>query len=45
MSDTRAVMKRLEEVEMVVGDMEGELEEMFRRLIRTRASLLNILTT
>lgn len=44
-SDTRAVMKRLEEVEMVVGDMEGELEEMFRRLIRTRASLLNILTT
>ncbi|KAL7117645.1 hypothetical protein ACP275_03G085000 [Erythranthe tilingii] len=44
-SDTRSVMKRLEEVEMVVGDMEGELEDMFRRLIRTRASLLNILTT
>ncbi|KAL9172911.1 hypothetical protein ABFS82_03G078700 [Erythranthe guttata] len=43
--DTRSVMKRLEEVEMVVGDMEAELEDMFRRLIRTRASLLNILNT
>ncbi|KAG8378050.1 hypothetical protein BUALT_Bualt08G0097800 [Buddleja alternifolia] len=44
-SDVRAAMKRLEEVEMVVEDMEAELERMFRRLIRTRASLLNILTS
>ncbi|KAL8514939.1 hypothetical protein ACS0TY_013860 [Phlomoides rotata] len=44
-TDVRAVMKRLEEVEMMVDDMESELEDMFRRLIRTRASLLNILTS
>lgn len=44
-SDVRTMMKRLEEVEMVVEDMGAELEEMFRRLIRTRASLLNLLTT
>lgn len=44
-SDIRSVMKRLEEVEMVVDDMESELEDMFRRLIRTRASLLNILSS
>lgn len=44
-SDIRTMMKRLEEVEMVVDDMGAELEDMFRRLIRTRASLLNILTT
>lgn len=44
-SDIRTMMKRLEEVEMVVDDMGAELEDIFRRLIRTRASLLNILTT
>ncbi|KAK6131417.1 hypothetical protein DH2020_034842 [Rehmannia glutinosa] len=44
-TDIRMVTKRLEEVEMVVEEMEGELQDMFRRLIRTRASLLNILTT
>ncbi|KAL0351671.1 UNVERIFIED_CONTAM: hypothetical protein Scaly_1555800 [Sesamum calycinum] len=45
MSNIRTMIKRLEEVEIVVEDMEAELERMFRRLIRTRASLLNILTT
>ncbi|XP_051123866.1 uncharacterized protein LOC127246490 [Andrographis paniculata] len=44
-SDIRSMMKRLEEVEMAVEDMEAELEGIFRRLIRTRASLLNILTS
>lgn len=44
-SDVRSAAKRLEEVEIMVEDMEAELEHMFRRLIRTRASLLNILTT
>lgn len=44
-SDIRTMMKRLEEVEMVVDDMGAELEDIFRRLIRTRASLLNILTS
>lgn len=44
-SDIRTMMKRLEEVEMVVEDMGAELEDMFRRLIRTRASLLNLLST
>ncbi|KAL8030765.1 hypothetical protein ABFX02_14G307000 [Erythranthe guttata] len=44
-SDVRSAAKRLEEVEIMVEDMEDELEHMFRRLIRTRASLLNILTT
>lgn len=44
-SDVRLVMKKLEEVEMMVDDMESELEDMFRRLIRTRASLLNVLTS
>ncbi|KAL1533115.1 hypothetical protein AAHA92_33046 [Salvia divinorum] len=43
-SDIRTMMKRLEEVEMVVDDMAAELDDMFRRLIRTRASLLNIIT-
>lgn len=45
MSDVRVVMKKLEEVELMVDDMGSELEDMFRRLIRTRASLLNILTS
>ncbi|CAN0927367.1 hypothetical protein LINGRAHAP2_LOCUS35858 [Linum grandiflorum] len=36
--------KRLEAVEIAIEDLEGELECMFRRLIQTRASLLNILT-
>ncbi|KAI3464725.1 hypothetical protein Pfo_021388 [Paulownia fortunei] len=45
LSDIRTAAKKLEEVEMVVQDMEAELQDMFRRLIRTRASLLNILTT
>ncbi|XP_057796996.1 uncharacterized protein LOC131013013 [Salvia miltiorrhiza] len=43
-ADIRTMMKRLEEVEMVVDDMGAELEDMFRKLIRTRASLLNIIT-
>ncbi|GER34010.1 hypothetical protein STAS_10188 [Striga asiatica] len=43
--DPAEVRKRLEEVEAVVEEMEEELDRMFRRLIRTRASLLNILTT
>lgn len=36
--------KRLEEVETAIEDLEEELECIFRRLIRTRVSLLNILT-
>ncbi|KAL2241928.1 UNVERIFIED_CONTAM: hypothetical protein Sindi_0310800 [Sesamum indicum] len=44
-TEIRSVAKRLEEVETVVEDMEAELDHMFRRLVRTRASLLNILTT
>ncbi|KZV16536.1 hypothetical protein F511_11368 [Dorcoceras hygrometricum] len=43
--DAAAALKRLEAVEVVVEDLEGELEQMFRRLIRTRASLLNIITS
>ncbi|XP_073141346.1 uncharacterized protein [Henckelia pumila] len=41
----RSALKRLEAVEVVVEDLEGELEQMFRRLIRTRASLLNIINS
>ncbi|KAK4429477.1 hypothetical protein Salat_1248200 [Sesamum alatum] len=44
-SNIPTMVKRLEEVEVVVEDMEAELERMFRRLISTRASLLNILTS
>nr|XP_004238628.1 uncharacterized protein LOC101252177 [Solanum lycopersicum] len=41
----QCVNKRLEAVEIVVEDvLEGELECIIRRLIRTRVSLLNILT-
>lgn len=36
---------RLEAVEIVIEDLEIELECMFRRLIQTRVSLLNMLTT
>ncbi|XP_009782620.1 uncharacterized protein LOC107796596 [Nicotiana tabacum] len=36
--------KRLGAVEMAIEDLEGELECIIRRLIRTRVSLLNILT-
>ncbi|CAI0434971.1 unnamed protein product [Linum tenue] len=36
--------KRLEAVEIAIEDLGSELECMFRRLIQTRASLLNILT-
>lgn len=36
--------KRLEAVEMAIEELEQELECIFRRLIRTRVSLLNILT-
>ncbi|KAF5727282.1 hypothetical protein HS088_TW22G00972 [Tripterygium wilfordii] len=36
--------KRLEAVEIAIEDLEVELECMFRRLIQTRVSLLNILT-
>lgn len=35
---------RLEAVEIMIEDLELELECMFRRLIQTRVSLLNILT-
>ncbi|GAA0159009.1 hypothetical protein Leryth_017611 [Lithospermum erythrorhizon] len=38
------VYKRLEVVEIAIEDLEDKLECMFRRLIRTRVSLLNILT-
>ncbi|KAG7966897.1 hypothetical protein I3843_08G072200 [Carya illinoinensis] len=37
--------KRLEAAEIAIEDLEAELEFMFRRLIQTRVSLLNILTT
>lgn len=41
----QCVHKRLEAVEIVIEDiLEGELECIIRRLIRTRVSLLNILT-
>ncbi|XP_060194808.1 uncharacterized protein LOC132624006 [Lycium barbarum] len=40
----QCVNKRLEAVEFVIEDLEGELECIIRRLIRTRVSLLNILT-
>lgn len=41
----QCVNKRLEAVEIVIEDiLEGELECIIRRLIRTRVSLLNILT-
>lgn len=36
--------KRLEAVEIAIEDLEAELDCMFRRLIQTRVSLLNILT-
>ncbi|XP_010242843.1 PREDICTED: uncharacterized protein LOC104587087 [Nelumbo nucifera] len=36
--------KRLEALELAIEDLEFELECMFRRLIRTRVSLLNILS-
>lgn len=36
--------KRLEAVEIAIEDLEVDLECMFRRLIQTRVSLLNILT-
>ncbi|KAK2995114.1 hypothetical protein RJ640_020754 [Escallonia rubra] len=36
--------KRLEAVEMAIEDLEVELDCIFRRLIRTRVSLLNLLT-
>lgn len=36
--------KRLEAVELAIEDLEGELECIIRRLIRTRVSLLNLLT-
>ncbi|XAR61565.1 hypothetical protein NMG60_11016021 [Bertholletia excelsa] len=36
--------KRLETEETAIEDLEFELESMFRRLIQTRVSLLNILT-
>ncbi|KAL3321775.1 hypothetical protein AABB24_039408 [Solanum stoloniferum] len=36
--------KRLEAVELAIENFEGELECIIRRLIRTRASLLNLLT-
>ncbi|XP_049398915.1 uncharacterized protein LOC125862835 [Solanum stenotomum] len=36
--------KRLEAVELAIENLEGELECIIRRLIRTRVSLLNLLT-
>ncbi|KAL2499256.1 hypothetical protein Adt_24806 [Abeliophyllum distichum] len=43
-STIQTAIKRLEAVEIIIENLEAELECMFRRLIRTRASLLNILT-
>ncbi|KAL2522110.1 hypothetical protein Fot_26033 [Forsythia ovata] len=43
-STIQTAIKRLEGVEIIIENLEAELECMFRRLIRTRASLLNILT-
>ncbi|XP_022886782.1 uncharacterized protein LOC111402643 [Olea europaea var. sylvestris] len=43
-STIQTAIKRLEAVEIITENLEAELECMFRRLIRTRASLLNILT-
>ncbi|MCD7462922.1 hypothetical protein HAX54_049634 [Datura stramonium] len=40
----QCVNKRLEAVDIAIEDLEGELECIIRRLIRTRVSLLNILT-
>lgn len=37
--------KRLEGVEVAIEDLEEELDCIFRRLIQTRVSLLNLLTT
>ncbi|CAK9178345.1 unnamed protein product [Ilex paraguariensis] len=36
--------KRLKAVEVVIEELEVELEHIFRRLIQTRVSLLNLLT-
>lgn len=36
--------KRMEAVDMAIQDLEGELDCIFKRLIQTRVSLLNILT-
>lgn len=41
----QSASKRLEAVELAIEDLEDELECMFRRLIQTRVSLLNILTS
>ncbi|ESQ53524.1 hypothetical protein EUTSA_v10026899mg [Eutrema salsugineum] len=38
------LQKKLEEVEVSIGGFEKNLEGLFRRLIRTRASLLNIIS-
>ncbi|CAN6984640.1 unnamed protein product [Brassica rapa subsp. trilocularis] len=38
------IQEKLEEVEMSIGGFEKNLEGLFRRLIRTRASLLNIIS-
>ncbi|CAF2146797.1 unnamed protein product [Brassica napus] len=38
------IQEKLEEVEMSIGGFEKSLEGLFRRLIRTRASLLNIIS-
>lgn len=38
------VLKRMQEMEDCVGEMERESERVFRSLISTRVSLLNILT-
>ncbi|KAL9244075.1 hypothetical protein vseg_017886 [Gypsophila vaccaria] len=40
----RGVLKRMEEMEECVGEIERECERVFRSLITTRVSLLNILT-
>ncbi|CAI9753346.1 unnamed protein product [Fraxinus pennsylvanica] len=40
----QTAIKRLEAVEIIIENLEADLECMFKRLIRTRASLLNILT-
>ncbi|KAJ9165885.1 hypothetical protein P3X46_020701 [Hevea brasiliensis] len=40
----QSAKKRLEAVEIAIEDLEAELDCIFRRLIQTRSSLLNILT-
>ncbi|KAJ4823979.1 hypothetical protein Tsubulata_038204 [Turnera subulata] len=42
--EVRMVLKRMQNLEMCIGDVEGEAEKVFRSLINTRVSLLNSFT-